>query len=221
MSRRFFLLSFFIWLLCLSACSHATKVESKKGHQVPPKRGKLIVLDPGHGGYDLGASCSHIVEKKLALITALYTKKHLTNMGYKVVMTRTKDLFIPLKKRVSIANRARADLLVSVHYNAAHHNLASGMEVFYYKLGNKGRAHASKKLASCVLSSMVSETKSQSRGVKEGNFHVLREAQMPSILIEGGFITNRAEAARLSDAAYLDKIAKSIAEGIRLYLSRN
>jgi N-acetylmuramoyl-L-alanine amidase len=178
---------------------------------------KLIVLDPGHGGYDVGARYYCCDEKSLALSIALLTKKHLTDMGYRVILTRSRDVFIPLETRAMIANETKGKLFVSIHCNAAKNSLAKGVEIFYYTCSDKWRSGSSKKLASRILSKVIEKTGADDRGVKEGNFFVLRETKMPSIIVETGFMTHPDEIHLLKDILYRDKIAKGISEGIDNY----
>lgn len=206
---------FFLALL-LTFSLHAAP--SKKKKSPPPK--PLIVLDPGHGGFDLGASVGSTSEKYLALSTALLTKKYLQRKGYKVIMTRTRDIFIPLKDRAHTANKTRGKLFVSFHFNSAKNTSAKGIEIYYYGSGNKWRRNASNKLAKTVLSRLLTTTKASSRGVKKGNFHVIRETKMPAILIEGGFMTNKTEGNRLRDFKYRDKLARATADGIHRYFRK-
>jgi len=181
------------------------------------QEGKLVILDPGHGGYDLGARMSSVDEKSLALSTALLTKKHLQDMGYRVVLTRSRDVFISLEKRALIANETKGKLFVSIHFNAANNPIAKGVEVFYNMAQDKIRGASSKKLATGVLHKIIDKTASENRGIKEGNFFVIRETKMPSILVEAGFMTHPDELHLLKDIQYRDKIAKGIAEGVDLY----
>ncbi len=208
----------FFSLLILAATSLISATPASKKKVDPAKQ--LIVLDAGHGGFDMGAASNACCEKSLTLTTAFLTKKHLTNMGYKVIMTRSRDVFISLKQRTAIANKTRAKVFVSLHFNAAKNPKAAGIEVFYYKQGNQWRSKRSKKLATKVLSMMISNTGAISRGVKLGKFHVIRESNMPAILIEGGFITNPKERALLKDKKHLEKIAHAIAEGIDQYFNK-
>lgn len=194
-------------------------VVPKVTHAVPTptmmqKAQRLIVIDPGHGGYDLGARRSACDEKSLALSTALLTKKYLTEMGYRVILTRSRDVFIPLEKRALIANETKSKLFVSIHYNSAKNPLAKGVEVFYYTSADKFRTGSSKKLATRVLNKIIDRTVAESRGIKAGNFHVLRETKMPAILVEAGFMTHPEELHHLKDITYREKIARGIAEGV-------
>lgn len=181
---------------------------------------QLIVIDAGHGGDDIGAQVKNIKEKSLALQTATLVKQYLHAKGYRVILTRSRDVFLPLKKRTAIANDTKSKLFVSIHFNAFKSPQPHGIEIYYYNKGSKWRQNASKKLADTVLHKMIEATGAKNRGVKYGNFHVIRETEMPAILVEGGFITNPAEHTNLSNKAYVEKMARSIATGIEQYLNQ-
>jgi N-acetylmuramoyl-L-alanine amidase len=188
----------------------------------PFKLKPLIVIDPGHGGKDLGTHSNEIpkyYEKHFTLSTAHMLKRYLDDLGYNIVMTRSEDVFIPLKQRAHFANDKRSDIFISIHYNSAPSKQAEGIEVFYYTSeADKARTDASKLLATKVLNGVTSNTKAQSRGVKSGNFAVIRETKMPAILVEGGFLTNSGELEKIRQAKYMKRIALGIAEGVRDYL---
>ncbi len=210
-----------ICFLTLSSCSSHKSQTAMTPIQLslpkPTPKDHLIVLDPGHGGYDLGTNSKQCNEKNIALATAILTKKHLSDMGYKVLLTRSRDVFIPLKQRAEIANKTKSHLFVSLHFNSAPSPDAAGIEVYYFESRNKWRATSSKKVAKDVLSNLLSATGAASRGVKSGNFHVIRETNMPAILVEGGFLTNKDEKKLLTNQKYLDKIARGVAEGVNKY----
>lgn len=180
-----------------------------------------IILDAGHGGTDLGArrpvpSCE---EKRITLQTARLVRKYLTQLGYHVIMTRDYDAFIPLERRVEIANQSPLAVFVSIHFNSAKATSADGIEVYFYdSKEERGRASASKKLADSILRRVIRHTSARSRGVKSGNFYVLREAEIPAVLVEGGFISNPEERVLLKKTAYLEKIGRGIADGVHYYL---
>jgi N-acetylmuramoyl-L-alanine amidase len=155
--------------------------------------GPLVVLDAGHGGSDQGAKVRSLQEKKITLQTALHAKKMLEDLGYRVLLTRKKDSFISLPKRVSIANQTKGVLFVSIHCNAAPNTLAQGLEIYYYKGGDPSRSTKSFTLADFSLQKIIQETGCACRGVKSGRFYVIRETTMPSILVEIGFLTNTEE----------------------------
>lgn len=186
---------------------------------LPQHAKPLIILDPGHGGSDEGAKVHYFMEKRLTLMTSLLVRKYLEEMGYRVLMTRSKDVFIPLPRRVSMANKTKAVLFASIHYNSSPSPDAHGIEVFYHGGSDAKRLNQSRKLATSVLGELISHTTALSRGIKNGNFHVIRETSMPAILIEAGFMTNHEERTNLRDKKYLEKISKGIAIGIDKFLN--
>jgi N-acetylmuramoyl-L-alanine amidase len=182
-----------------------------------------ILLDAGHGGRDRGARAHRpfCEEKRLCLETAKLTKRYLEQLGYRVVMSRTTDTFVPLSKRVELATQAHSDLFVSIHFNASQNTAASGVEVFYHGApAARVKMKASLALANLVLQGVIRRTQAISRGVKKNNFYVIRESAMPSILIEGGFVTHPGERRNLKEKLYLEKLARGIADGIDTYLKK-
>jgi N-acetylmuramoyl-L-alanine amidase len=186
--------------------------------------GPLIVIDPGHGGKDLGTEApmaSIFKEKNLNLITAKILDGYLKQMGFRTIMTRTNDSFVSLEARANMANENQADLFISLHYNSAPSSQAEGIEVFYYRLdSNKERVASSKKLAESVLRHAIDLTEAKSRGVKHGDLAVIRRTEMPAVLIEGGFMTNHQEMNRLRDPSYIKSIAWGVARGIQVYFNQ-
>jgi len=212
----------FCLFACVSLCSaikhgvqgsYETSFDMAAGTLKP-----VIILDAGHGGTDEGAKVNTCMEKRLTLTTALLIRKHLEELGYRVIMTRSRDTALPPQRRVSMANKTKGSLFVSVHFNSAPSTEAQGIEIFYFDSKEVWRTRASKRLAHCILSKVLHQTEAVSRGVKQGNFHVIRETQMPAVLVEGGFITHQEERARLRDKAYLDRLAVGVAQGIDKYM---
>lgn len=198
-------------------------VEVSEALPQPEMKKTLIVVDAGHGGDDFGtrsASKPKYHEKSLNLTTALILSDFLQKMGYRTIMTRSTDEFIPLQKRADFANDKGANLFVSVHYNSAPAKQAEGIEIFYYKSDeNKSRTSESRKLATSILTQVTKLTQAKSRGVKHGNFAVIRETKMPAVLIEGGFLTNEDEMEKIKDPAYVKNVAWGIAQGVQAYLN--
>lgn len=182
-----------------------------------------VVIDPGHGGTDRGAreKWPYCEEKRVSLLTSRLIKKHLDHLGYKVIMTRDSDIFIPLSKRVEIAKAAACSIFVSIHFNSSRNASAKGIEIFFCdQKSDPQRSKLSKKLADFILPKLIRRTEANSRGVKKGNFYVIRETSMPAILIEGGFISNPEERAQLKLSEYQEKIARGVAEGIDHYFKK-
>ncbi|HSX04765.1 MAG TPA: N-acetylmuramoyl-L-alanine amidase [Rhabdochlamydiaceae bacterium] len=189
---------------------------------IPKKSKPTVILDPGHGGSDEGAKIKTLLEKKLTLRAALLVKKELELLGYNVLLTRLRDIYTPLSKRVDLANERKPSLFVSIHFNSSKIPTAKGIEIFYYqsKQKDKDRAVSSKNLATSILDHLVTQTAATSRGVKQGNFHVIRETEMPAVLVEGGFLTNMQERNLIASTAYLEKLSKGIAKGIDSYVKQ-
>ncbi len=201
------------------AFAHGVKRSYEASASAAPEVSQpTIILDAGHGGHDEGAKVNTLMEKKVTLLATNLVKKHLEELGYHVVMTRSRDTYVPLPRRVSIANKSKGALFVSMHFNSCPNPDVKGIEVFYYDSKELWRTRASKRLAGCVLQRLIQQTKTHSRGVKHGNFHVIRETQMPAVLVEGGFMTNKDERIKLRDRQYLDRLALGVAQGIDKYM---
>ncbi len=189
-----------------------------------PKSDVFIVIDPGHGGEDFGTHSNtkpKYQEKHLNLSTAQLLRTFLNKQGYKTIMTRSDDTFISLDRRAEFANEQKPTLFVSVHYNSAPSKEAEGVEVYFYKSDeDKVRTRESRLLAKAILDKVLDNTEAKSRGIKHGNFAVIRKTDMPAVLIEGGFLTNDSEMQRIKDPAYVKKLAWGIAQGITAYLER-
>jgi len=194
--------------LCLSGCSVYRPYDQ-------PRRYSVFV-DAGHGGRDSGSHVSGLSEKDLALDTALHVERDLRRMGYNVYMSRTDDRFVPLLTRVVASKKHGADIYVSIHCNSAKNCKARGFEVYYY--GRSKYTAASKQLAVSIVG-CLSRLALPSRGVKSGNFCVIREPTIPSVLVETAFLTNTQDARLLRSAAFRRYMAKTIAQGIDDYFS--
>ncbi|QKS72387.1 N-acetylmuramoyl-L-alanine amidase [Paenalkalicoccus suaedae] len=184
------------------------------GPASPGLSGKTIVLDAGHGGTDPGAVAGGMNEKDLIFDVAKRAERLLTAAGANVVMTRDRDIFLSLAERVRIAERSNADVFISVHANAFSNPAANGTETFY---STRYSSQSSKKLAEDIHRIMVAKLQTTDRGVKEGNYHVIRETTMPSVLLELGFMTNSSDAQKLRTDAYRQRSAEAIFEGLQQY----
>ena len=208
---------------------------------------RRVVIDPGHGGRDSGAKgfTRKYFEKQATLDIAKKVEEILKQDGnIEVLLTRNTDKFISLKYRTDFANRHNADLFVSIHCNSNPRSLATGTETYYYgnkpsnklaavaavsegtiddalallaDLGQRFYGKRSEKLAEEVDSRIGERLKQHIRRPQKGPFYVLRQVDMPSILIETAFISNKTEEIKLRDPYWRDQIAKAIAEGILAY----
>lgn len=167
-----------------------------------------ICIDPGHGGKDPGAIGHAVEEADYNLVMASVISAQLKALGHEVFQTRAFDIFLELTQRVNLAKDFKADLFVSIHANGAESPAAEGMEVHYYK-------QDSLLPAKTILEEMYkSFPDHKRRGVKLSPFYVIKFAQMPSVLIEGGFITNAKEQSFLCSESDQIKMASAITRGI-------
>jgi N-acetylmuramoyl-L-alanine amidase len=168
-----------------------------------------VVIDAGHGGYDRGGIPGQSVsEKEMTLDVAQRLKKVLTTSGYRVVMTRDSDVFVPLGTRVAIANSYSNAIFVSIHFNSAKRTGAGGIETYFY-----GRD--SLPLASAIHYFVAGGAPTSNRNVRRRGYYVLRKTSVPAVLVECGFLTNPTEAAYAQTASYRQKLAEEIAAGVR------
>jgi N-acetylmuramoyl-L-alanine amidase len=194
----------FLWFL-LVFCAPAARAQSR-----------TIILDPGHGGFDRGGvPRQRIGEKNLTLDVAQRLRRVLESKGYRVIMTRNSDVFITLGQRVAIANSHRGATFVSIHFNSASRAGANGIETYYYRSDSVG-------LAASIHRNVVGSVSSENRGIRRRGYYVLRRTNIPSVLVECGFLTNPVEGRNALSASYRQDLAEAIARGIlRLPAPRN
>ena len=202
------------------------------------KSGKVetVVLDPGHGGMDQGASSSWGTEKSFALDVALAARAQLVRAGYRVEMTRATDVGVSLEERVNFANRFPNAVFVSIHFNSS----AGGSGVESYALAPEGvisnassehhvsaadtARHAGNAqdeqniaLTASIHASVLTRVAAFDRGVRHARFHVLRDIKIPGVLLEAGFISSSAEGQRIATTSYRQQLGVAIAQGIQNY----
>ena len=169
----------------------------------------VVVIDAGHGGFDRGGiPGQRVAEKTMTLDVALRLRQLLQASGYRVVMTRDSDVFVPLPTRVAIANSYRNGIFVCIHFNATPRSGANGIETYFY-------SSQSLPLASAIHYYVAGGAPSENRGVRRRGYYVLRRTTIPSVLVECGFLTNPTEAQYAQNAGYRQKLADEIARGIR------
>ncbi len=182
--------------------------------------GKVILVDAGHGGTDGGARAkdSRVWEKELNLQTALILKAMLDEYGASVIMTRETDTQYSdnkradLTARLDLAAKGSADMLISIHMNEYRTRRESGPQVFY-----RAGQEESRLLAGCIQDSMISVLKpARERAAMSGDYFIL-SLNIPSVLVECGFISNAAEEALLLTPEYREKVALAIRDGIVYY----
>ena len=208
----------------------------------PPrlKRGaalKSVCLDPGHGGKDPGFQVGQNQEKRLTLLFSQELQAQLKKAGWKVSLTRTRDNYIELSDRPAVARRRRADLFVSLHFNATENsaNSVKGAEVYCLtppgapstnaggELGGSGYFAGNRNndenvvLGYQLQKSLVQRVPVEDRGVHRARFAVLRDATMPAVLIEAGFLSNSVEGRKICSPAYRHQLAAAIVDGLEAY----
>lgn len=182
--------------------------------------GKIVVVDPGHGGQDSGARAAGLCEKNLTLPIGRLLAADLAAEGATVILTRTTDVFIPLTTRAQIANKSHADFFVSCHINdsGGGHDMA-GTITFHHKDNA-----ISTVLAECIQHEIGRVSGVPSVGVwsdgkiYESGFSVLRNTKMPGVLIEFGFIDNASDRKRMVTDDFKEAVAKAVVRGIKVYL---
>jgi N-acetylmuramoyl-L-alanine amidase len=202
---------------------------------------RLIVIDAGHGGEDSGArnAAWGLLEKDLTLDVSLRLKALLERAGFEVVMTRDSDVYIPLVKLPKVANRAKADLFVSLHFNAAVSKSASGFESYaltpQYQASSKYPRPTSRDtiryrgndndpwnalITYHLERALVNGLGGPDRGMKRARWSVLKGLECPGVLTELGFMSHAGTAKKLRSPEYRQKLAQSLYEGIADYRKR-
>ncbi len=185
-----------------------------------PLAGRVILVDAGHGGTDGGARAkdSGVWEKELNLQTALALKSLLEEDGASVIMTRQTDMQysenkrVDLTARLNLARDGSADMVVSIHMNEYRTRTESGPQVFYREGQEDSRL-----LAGCIQEALIEELEpSKKRTALAGDYFIL-SLNIPSVLVECGFISNAAEEALLLKPEYREKVALGIRDGIVEY----
>jgi N-acetylmuramoyl-L-alanine amidase len=208
--------------------------------QLLPKPPALehIAIDAGHGGKDPGAQNPAIGlrEKALTLDLSKRVERLLKERGFRVSQIRTSDVYIELADRSARANKLGADLFVSLHFNATGKPAVSGVETYAFTppwqpstsrselVDSDKKDYAAFKhggwstlAAYYIQRSLRDSLKVPDRGLKRARFTVLEDLQMPGVLVEGGFVTNALEGSNIGSAAYRERIAKAVVEGILVY----
>ena len=167
-----------------------------------------VIIDAGHGGHDRGGrAVSGSPEKVLALDTARRLAAILRTKGFRVIETRTRDVFVPLGSRVASCNSTGSSIFVSIHYNWAPRRGARGVEVYY-------SSPRSWRLASNILRQATRAYPADNRSVKRSNFYVLRENRRPAVLCELAFLSNTLENRYAQNSQYRQRLAELVAAGI-------
>ncbi|AFM39157.1 N-acetylmuramoyl-L-alanine amidase [Desulfosporosinus acidiphilus SJ4] len=187
----------------------------------------VVMLDPGHGGYDPGAiSAQGIYEKSINLQIAQKVKEMLRPSGIEVYLTREDDIDyappgvkgkttkkqIDLNHRIEMASQAKADVFVSVHVNATPQGRNSGAETFYHFKSKSG-----KELAELIQQELIKIPGMNRRIAKPGDFYVINNTSMPAVIVEVGYLSSAKEQKKLQQSWYQEQLSRAIAKGIACY----
>jgi len=209
---------------------------------LPQKEGPLkpvrVLLDPGHGGDDDGASSKTPVvkEKDLTLTLAKRIGSQLKKAGLHVDYTRTRDTTLTLDERSQIARKKKADIFISIHANYAANAEACGVETYIlppsgypgtaegsrprgWQIGNRNDYHNTL-LGFSVHQKLSAVTNAMDRGLKRQSYFVLRETSCPAVLLECGFLSNLAETRKMLGSAWQEQCAAAIASGVISYAKK-
>ncbi|MBO0960755.1 SH3 domain-containing protein [Neobacillus sp. MM2021_6] len=192
------------WIVSINGMNPQIQKSGAEGYL----KNKTIVLDPGHGGGDNGTTGANgTLEKELTLRTARLLSDKLRAAGATVYLTRSNDSFIPLPSRVNAAQTYSADAFISLHYDSNEERSARGMTGYYYHGYQKA-------LAETVFTSTVGQTNLKDRGVRIGDFHVIRENSQKAVLMELGYLSNPEEEMTLNSSGFQENAASGLYNGL-------
>ncbi|CAM3228544.1 N-acetylmuramoyl-L-alanine amidase [Staphylococcus lugdunensis] len=175
-----------------------------------PLKGKTIVLDPGHGGSDQGASSrtnKKSLEKNYTLKSALELKTLLEKEGAHVKMTRSDDEYVKLEDR-----KASGDIFMSIHNDSLESSVANGATVYWYK-------DSQSKLAETLNASIQKKALLSNRGAKQENYQVLRQSKIPAVLLELGYISNPTDETMIRDQHHRHIVLEGVVDGLKQYFA--
>lgn len=188
------------------------------------ERGHIVMLDPGHGGYDPGAITNQgVYEKSINLQIAQKVKEMLGPSGIEVFLTREEDIdYVPdgikgkttkkqidLNYRIDMAREINADVFVSLHVNATASGQESGSETFYHSQSEYG-----KKLAELIQQELIKIPGMNRRIAKPGDFYIIKNTSMPAVIVEVGYLSSVKEQKKLQQSWYQEQLSRAIAKGI-------
>ncbi len=219
------------WLQFFPSAKFSTRIEPRNTDQGVA----LIVIDAGHGGVDSGAICAGVLEKDLTLDVAQRVRRIAQARGFQTLLTRDGDEYKSLASRADFGNRQRDCIFVSIHFDEGKPGISTGVETYYaahqfehafpfsawLPFLRKAAAQSpdvfSQSLAGFIQESIVSRTQAFNRGTRAEQFYVIANMRHPAVLVEGGFLTNNNDVAKLASEEYREKLATAICEGIAHY----
>jgi N-acetylmuramoyl-L-alanine amidase len=222
----------FVWIQITAVPRSARGAPETPSQSVPFA---LVVIDPGHGGQDSGTTKTGMVEKELTLDLAQRLQRQLHERGLATLLTRTDDSYVSLQNRTAIANDQQECVFVSIHFDEAGRAAATGVETFYaahritlpervaswlpflQRTSSEPPNVESQSLAAFIQESLVAHTQAVNRGTRPQQFYVIANVRHPAVLVEGGFLTNKEDVAKLANHDYREQMATAISEGIVRY----
>jgi len=222
----------FVWLQLLPRTATFSLTTQKPASEQPFA---LVVIDPGHGGLDSGTMKGGMIEKDLTLDVARRAERLLQSRGLATMLTRADDSYVSLVARAAIANEQPNCIFISIHFDEAGRPAATGVETYYaarqasiperlmswlpflQKAALESANSESQSLASFIQEELVAHTQAVNRGTKPQQFFVIANVLRPSVLVEGGFLTNKDEVTKLATENYREQIAAAISDGVVRY----
>jgi len=192
-----------------------------------PLVSKVIAIDPGHGGYDPGATWGKLKEKEINLAMAKMLKANLEAKGAKVILTRDGDYNhaikglhgleakrYDLKQRIDLVHSSKADILLTIHVNSSKNTNSAGAETFYHPKSQQGKI-----LAEAIQEELRKVPGMKKRIAKQSTFYMLRNTKIPAVLVEIGYLSNARERNNLQKESYLMTLTEKITQGIINYFA--
>lgn len=217
-------IGFFLYCSFLYSPQHTQKEEVLTENEELLHK-KVIVIDPGHGGYDPGTFGNDLYEKNINLDVASALQKTLEKEGTTVYLTRSDDHNPTLTDRARFSSQKKADVFISLHINATKDTRANGISTYYsrhlYKKEANPFPEESKELAETIASNVSHTLEMDNHGAFDQGFVVLRQNKAPSILVELGFITNKQDSNKMKDSYFASDAAEGIKRGLLEYFKKN
>lgn len=212
-----------IALLCVIGLAAAIRTQAKTQPEAQPLSGVTVVVDPGHGGKDDGASSGEVKEQDINLAIALKLRTELEKAGAAVILTRDGRYDLAsagaknrkhedMEKRVSMINAEPSDLFISIHLNTYPNVGIHGGQVFY-----RQNDEAGKQLAQIIQQRLNALTKTEKQS-KTGDYFILNESERPGVLVECGFLSNAGDREALMRSAYQQQLAELLTDSVAEYL---
>lgn len=237
MDLKKWLIIFVLFLISLLAVFYGTKASDLSFFMPEPLSGVKIVIDPGHGGIDGGASHGETIERDITLSMSLKLEKELKAKGATVVMTRRKEgdaiaehdpngdypttrarKRADLLLREEIMNNSEADIVLSLHVNAVPEERWRGAQVFYHAEGHEGGELLAKSIQAAIREN-IGNTEREALAIKQ--VYILKKAKAPAVLVETGFLSNNEERELLKSEKYQKQMVEAITKGVRRFVEDN